>query len=67
MLIQVGTAEVLLDDARALARVGREAGVDVQLEEWDRMIHVFQSFCGLIDEADQAVARIGDFVKEVTK
>jgi phosphinothricin tripeptide acetyl hydrolase len=66
LLIQVGTNEVLLDDARALAERARAAGVKVELEEWDGMIHVWHSFCGLIDEADQAVARIGAFVREVT-
>jgi monoterpene epsilon-lactone hydrolase len=66
LLIQVGTHEVLLDDARALAAKARAAGVKVELEEWDRMIHVWHSFCGLIDEADEAVRRIGAFVREVT-
>jgi acetyl esterase/lipase len=67
MLIQVGRAEVLLDDSRTLARVAREAGVEVDLQEWDRMVHVFQMFSGLIDEADNAIARVGEFVKGVTK
>jgi epsilon-lactone hydrolase len=66
MLIQVGTNEVLLDDSRTLTKVCREAGVQVTLEEWDGMVHVFQSFCGLIDDADRAVERIGAWVKEMT-
>jgi phosphinothricin tripeptide acetyl hydrolase len=66
LLIQVGTNEVLLDDARTLAQRARDNGVKVELEEWDGMIHVWHSFCGLIDEADEAVRRIGAFVREVT-
>jgi hypothetical protein len=31
------------------------------------MVHVFQMFSGLIDEADNAIARVGEFVKGVTK
>jgi acetyl esterase/lipase len=66
LLIQVGTNEVLLDDARTLAQRARDNGVKVELEAWDGMIHVWHSFCGLIDEADEAVRRIGAFVREVT-
>ena len=66
MLIQVGTNEVLLDDSRTLTKVCRNAGVQVTLEEWDGMVHVFQSFYGLIDDAERAVDRIGEWVKETT-
>jgi monoterpene epsilon-lactone hydrolase len=40
LLIQVGTAETLLDDARRLADRARAVGVTVDLEVWDHMIHV---------------------------
>ena len=40
--------------------------VQVTLEEWDGMVHVFQSFYGLIDDAERAVDRIGEWVKETT-
>ncbi len=63
LLIQVGELEVLLDDSRTLARVASAAGVDVTLEEWPGMVHVWQSFCGLIDDADRAVVRLGEFIR----
>lgn len=63
LLIQVGEFEVLLDDARTLAKVAGAAGVDVTLEEWPAMVHVWQSFCGLIEDADRAVVRLGEFVR----
>ena len=66
LLIQVGSAEVLLDDARGLAERARAAGVDVDLQVWDKMIHVWHVFCGLIDEADEAVQQAGAFIKKVT-
>ena len=48
LLIQVGDAEVLLDDAVRLAdNAFAEAGVDVTLEVWPEMIHVFQGVCRL--------------------
>jgi acetyl esterase/lipase len=41
-LIQVGTDEVLLDDARRFAQAAADAGTDVVLEQWQGMHHVFQ-------------------------
>ena len=63
LLIQVGTAETLLDDSVRLADRARAAGVDVTLEPWDDMIHVWQAFVGLLPEAGQAITRIGEFVR----
>jgi len=63
LLIQVGTAETLLDDATRIAERARKAGVDVTLEIWDDMIHVFQAFAALLPEGQQAVDRIGAFVR----
>jgi len=66
LLIQVGTAEVLLDDSTRLAERARSAGVDVTLEVWDDMIHVFQFFASMLPEGQQAIDRIGEFVREHT-
>jgi acetyl esterase/lipase len=63
LLIQVGTAETLLDDATRIAERAQAAGVDVTLEPWDDMIHVFQAFAGLLPEGQQAVERIGAFIR----
>ncbi len=59
LLVQVGDAEVLLDDSVAVERRARAAGVDVDLEVWDDMVHVFQAFVGLLPDAQRAVDRIG--------
>jgi len=64
LLIQVGGAEELLDDSTVLAEKARAAGVDVTLEEWDDMIHVWHGFATALPEARQAIDRIGEFVKE---
>ncbi len=64
LLIQAGTAEILLDDARTLAANAERSGVDVTLECWDEMIHVWHAFVGSLPEADQAVARIAEFLLE---
>ncbi len=61
LLIQVGDAEVLLGDAMTLAKNAETAGVPVDLEVWDRMIHVFQAFPQL-PEAKQALDRMAEWM-----
>jgi len=63
LLIQVGTAEVLLDDAVRLAERAKAAGVDVTLERWEDMIHVWQFFAAMLPEGGKAIQRIGEFVR----
>ncbi len=62
ILIQVGTSEVLLDDSTRLADKARKAGVDVVLEPWEDMIHVWHLFASMLPEGQQAIDRIGEFV-----
>ncbi len=64
LLIQVGTAEILLDDATRIADRAKAAGVEVSLEVWDDMIHVWQLFAPLLPEGQQAIERIGSFIRE---
>jgi acetyl esterase/lipase len=66
LLIQVGTAETLLDDAVRLADRARNAGMDVRLEAWDDLVHVFQAFAPMVPEAVEAIDGIGRFVRERT-
>jgi epsilon-lactone hydrolase len=63
LLIQVGTAEVLLDDSRTLAKNAQAAGVDVVLMEWDEMIHVWHQYAAVIRDGVQAIAQAGAFLK----
>ena len=67
LLVQVGDAEVLLDDSVNLRNDATAAGVDVTLDVWDEMIHVFQAFPPeLVPEAAESVARIGAWLIEHT-
>ncbi len=61
LLLQVGTEDILLDDARRLALRACEAGVSVELEVWPNMIHGWQTFGRRLPEARQARARIARF------
>jgi len=63
LLIDVGSDEVLLDDAVQLAERARAAGVDVTLDIYERMIHVWHWFLPMLDEAQTAVEAIGRFVR----
>ena len=65
ILMQVGSAETMLDDSLAFAERAREAGVEVTLEEWPDMFHGWQSQAYQLAEAREAVARIGDFYRQV--
>ena len=65
LLIQVGTAEVLFDDATRLAERAKSAGVEVVLEPWEDMIHMWHFF-PMLPEAQQAIERIGEFVRKHT-
>jgi monoterpene epsilon-lactone hydrolase len=62
LLIQVGTAEVLFDDAKRLAEKAESAGVEVVLEPWQDMIHTWHTFAAMLPEAQQAIDRIGEFI-----
>ena len=66
ILIQVGDAEVLLDDSTRLAGVAREAGVEVQMDVWDDMIHVWHLFAPILPEGKQAISQAGEFIKKHT-
>ena len=63
LYVQVGTAETLLDDATRIAERARKAGVDVTLEVWDDMIHVFQAFAPMLPEGQQAIDKIGEYLR----
>ena len=63
ILIQVGDAEVIRDDSTRFAAKAEAAGVDVRLEIWDEMPHVWHAFAGLLPEADQAIERLSGWLR----
>ena len=64
LLLQVGTNELLLDDAVRLAARARDAGVDVVLDVTADVPHVFQAYVGTLDEADEALDRAALFLTQ---
>ncbi len=67
LLIQVGTAEIILDDSTRFAEKAKSAGVDVTLDVWEDMIHVFQAFAFWAPEGKQAIEKIGEFIQKLMK
>jgi acetyl esterase/lipase len=65
MLIQVGSDEILLEDARTLFQIAKQYKVDVTLKEYQDAWHVFQLQAGMLKQADQAIADIRAFIAEV--
>jgi acetyl esterase/lipase len=64
LLLQAGTNEVLLDDSTRLAARARAAGVDVILDITADVPHVFQTYAGVLDEADEALDRAALFLTQ---
>jgi acetyl esterase/lipase len=62
VLIQVGSDEILRDDAVRMAEKLKQHNAHSRLEIWPRMPHVFQLFVPVLPEAHRAIAHIGQFV-----
>jgi acetyl esterase/lipase len=62
LLIQVGEAEILLDDSTRVAERAKRAGAHVDLEVWDEMVHVWHVFAKLLPEGQQAIEKMGSYV-----
>jgi len=63
MLIQVGSAETLLDDAVRLAGAAGTADVRVTLEVWPDMIHAWHIFYQQVVAGRGALADVGAFIR----
>ncbi|MFI6408231.1 alpha/beta hydrolase [Streptomyces sp. NPDC050548] len=63
LLIQVGSHEVLLDDAVRLAARAAECDVRVDLQVWSQVPHVFQGFAAMLDEGAEALDAAAAFTR----
>jgi epsilon-lactone hydrolase len=64
MLIQVGSAETLLDDSVRFAGAAGAAGVAATLEIWPDMIHAWPLWNARLEAGRQALVRVGEFVRQ---
>ena len=65
ILAHVGSTEVLLDDTRRVAQRARAQAVQFEVEVYDQVPHVWHLW-RFLPESQQAVARIGAFMREHT-
>jgi acetyl esterase/lipase len=61
-MIQVGDAEILLDDATRFAKRLAEASATVEIQVYPGMWHVWQAFAPYVPEATQAIRAMGAFL-----
>ncbi len=64
LLLQVGAVEMICRDTTRVTEKARAAGVDVTEEVWDDMFHVWQAFAPMLPEGQQAIDRIGEWLRE---
>lgn len=64
-LVQVGSKEILLDDASRFAEKAKNADVDVTFKLYTGMWHNFQMFSAWFDEAKQALSDISEFAHKL--
>jgi acetyl esterase/lipase len=62
MLIQVGSEEILMNDSQRLADAAKRAGIDVTLEIYNSLWHVFQIHAGQLDRATSALNGAAEFI-----
>ena len=64
IMIQVGEYEILRSDSERFTEKARQAGVDVQLQVWSKMWHVWQLFYDVVPESKQAMRVLAMFANE---
>jgi epsilon-lactone hydrolase len=64
VIIQVGSAETLLDDATRFAAVAGAADVRVTLEIWPQMIHAWPLWNARLEPGRHALASAGAFIRQ---
>ena len=67
LLIQVGSEEVVLDDARAIEQNARAAGVPVALEVWEGVVHAWHLYASAFEQGRRAVEDLSAFIRLRTK
>jgi epsilon-lactone hydrolase len=63
LLVQVGSAETLLDDAVRIARRAGAVDVRVNLEIWPHMIHAWHLWAAQLEAGRRAIASAGAFIR----
>lgn len=62
MMVQVSDIEILKSDSVVFAERAKAAGVDMDLEVWEGMVHVWQMWTGILPEALQSIKLLAKFI-----
>jgi acetyl esterase/lipase len=65
--IQASNHEILKHDTLRFEENAKAAGVEIEVELWDKMVHVWHAFAPNIPEAGRAINKIGDYIFEKVK
>lgn len=65
ILLQAGSAEILLDDSIQFNRICERDGVDVTFQIWEKMVHDWHLGVFMMPEAKDAVREIAQFIERV--
>ncbi len=60
--VQVGEEEILLSDSLTFAEKAKADGVDVRLEVYPKLFHVFNAFWRILPKAREANKKLGEFM-----
>lgn len=63
LYIQACADEILLSDSTRIAEKGRAAGIEVELDLYTGLWHVFQAFARQVPESREAVVRLGAYMR----
>jgi monoterpene epsilon-lactone hydrolase len=63
LLIQVGGDEIMLDDSTRVAERARAVGVEVTLDIWEGMWHLWHAFASRLPEGKGAIEQVGQFIR----
>jgi acetyl esterase/lipase len=67
ILVQVGSKEILLDDAQRFKEKAQQAGVNLTYKLYTGMWHNFQMFHHWFDEGKQALADLAEFAHQLDR
>jgi len=67
ILIQVGSAETMLDDSTRFYEKAKKANVNAKLEIWENMFHGWHSSAHILKDAENAIVSIGKFCRKLLK
>ena len=65
ILIQVGSAETMLDDSIRFYEKAKKAKINVKLEIWEDMFHGWHSNAHILKDAEDAIISIGKYCKNL--